>query len=197
MDVQIRRDRRRNWIFCIVVGLLCIALGLLPTGYPERMPANSTRERVRVLSVNDDFLAPLGIVYSGVQALRVRILSGEWAGHELDASNALNADREKDKLFAVGDEGLAIIHADEDGPTQATLVDHYRLGSEGLLFGLFGLLLILFGGVAGAGALVSLVASVMIVWKLLIPALLDGRSPVPVALGVVLLLTALIMFLVA
>ncbi len=197
MDAQIRRDQRRNWIFCIVVGLLCIALGLLPTGYPERMPANSTRERVRVLSVNDDFLAPLGIVYSGVQALRVRILSGEWAGYELDASNALNADLEKDKLFAVGDEGLAIIHANVDGPTNATLVDHYRLGSEGLLFGLFGLLLILFGGVAGAGALVSLVASVMIVWKLLIPALLDGRSPVPVALGVVLLLTALIMFLVA
>lgn len=195
--MEAKRDRRRNWIFCIVVGLLCIALCYLPTGYPERTPANATRERVKVISVNNDHIAPLGIVYSGAQEARVRLLSGQWKGRELDAANTLNAALEKDKLFAAGEEALAIIHADEEGPTSATLIDHYRLGSEGLLFGLFGLLLILFGGVAGAGSLVSLVASVLTVWKLLIPALLKGYSPIPVALGVVLLLTALIMFLVA
>lgn len=195
--LQVRKDKRRNWIFCIVVGLLCVALGYLPSGYPARAPANSTRERVKVLSVDNGNLAPLGIVYSGAQEVEVQILSGRWKGSEVNAANTLNSALEKDKLFAAGDVGLAIIHADESGPTSATMVDHYRLGSEGMLFALFGLLLILFGGVAGAGALVSLVASVMVVWKLLIPALLKGYSPIPVALGVVLLLTALIMFLVA
>lgn len=195
--LQMHKDKRRNWIFCIVVGLLCIALGYLPSGYPARMPANSTRERVKVLSVDNANLAPLGVVYSGAQEVGIEILSGKWKGSEMNAANTLNSALEKDKLFAAGDEGLAIIHADEDGPTSATMVDHYRLGNEGMLFALFGLLLILFGGVAGAGALVSLVASVMVVWKLLIPALLKGDSPIPVALGVVLLLTALIMFLVA
>ena len=57
------------------------------------------------------------------------------------------------------------------------MIDHYRLDTEGLLFGLFGLLLILFGGVSGCGALISLVLSVMLVWKVLIPPDAGGLCP--------------------
>lgn len=192
-----RRDRRRSWIFCGVVGVLCALLCFLPTGFPEITPQNSTRERARVLSVDNSQLAPLGIVYSGTQTAELLILSGRYQGQTITGANHLNSALDKDKLFAPGEEALVILHAGEDGPTNATLVDHYRLTHEGWLFGLFGLLLVVFGGVAGCGALVSLVASVLMVWKILIPLLLKGYPPLPVALFMVVALTALIDLLVA
>jgi uncharacterized membrane protein len=152
---------------------------------------------VEVLSVDNSQLAPLGIVYSGVQICRVRILSGPFAGQELDAANHLNSDLERDKLFEAGHRALAMITASKGVVTGATLIDHYRLELQGLLFALFGALLILFGGVSGSGAFISLVASVLVVWKLLIPLTLSGFSPIWGSLVMVVLLTVLIDCLVA
>ena len=59
------------------------------------------------------------------------------------------------------------------------------------------LLLICFGGVIGCGAMVSLVASAVIVWKLLIPLLLDGVNPMMASFVTVIVLTVLIDVLVA
>ncbi len=139
----------------------------------------------------------MGIVYSGAQHLTVRIEGGAFNGTELEAINHLNTDLEKDKIFKVGDKALAMLTMKEGKPTAATLIDHYRIDEQALLFALFGLLLTVFGGVSGFGALVSLVASVMIVWKWLIPLVLAGYSPILGALVTVLVLTVLIDLLVA
>jgi uncharacterized membrane protein len=77
------------------------------------------------------------------------------------------------------------------------MIDHYRLDSIGLLFGLFALILIAFGGVFGFGALISLALSVVIIWKVLVPLMLMGWPPIPVTLLIVTFLTAMIDFLVS
>lgn len=190
--------KKRDWIFCIVVGLLCICVALIPTGSEGLGGTNKIpRERVRVCSVNNEGLAPLGIVYSGVQLCEVEVLSGPYKGTMAQATNHMNAALDKDKLFAPGDTALAMVHVRDGAIGTVTLIDHYRLGTQGLLFGLFGLLLIVFGGISGFGALISLVASVLVVWKVMIPMVLSGFPPIVVTLLIVILLTVLIDLLVA
>ena len=176
--------------------LLCGALCFLPNPYAGDYAA-IPRVQVEVLSVNNDGLEPLGIVNAGAQTCVVRVLEGEYKGLEVTANNLQNAALDKDKLFAPGDRALAMIQPTESGEFRVTMIDHYRLDTEGLLFGLFGLLLILFGGVSGCGALISLVLSVMLVWKVLIPLMLAGYAPIWMALLLVVVLTAMIDLLVA
>jgi uncharacterized membrane protein len=190
------KDKRRNLIFCLVSLALCGALLFLPgVGSLNQNPA--PREKVRVLSVDNSTLQKIGIVYADTQRCRVEILTGKYAGTEADASNYMNSALDKDKLFAQGDIALAMVHAPEGGSLTVTMIDHYRLNSIGLLFGLFGLLLILFGGISGFGALISLVLSVILVWKVMVPLMLLGWPPVWVTLAIVTFLTAMIDFLVA
>lgn len=191
-----KRRRRSNWIFCAVGIALCVALYFLPSPGQPLAAASVPRVRVKILSVDNSALYPLGIVYSGVQNCVALVMEGPWKGCEAEGSNYMNSALDKDKLFEAGDMALAMLH--EDGAKiSLTLVDHYRLFGEGAIFLLFGLLLILFGGISGAGALISLVVSVMVVWKALIPLLLVGVNPIWAALGTVIVLTAMIDFLVA
>lgn len=190
------RGKKRDWIFCLVTLLLCGALYFLPNPYAGDYAA-IPRVQVEVLSVNNDGLEPLGIVNAGAQTCVVRVLEGAYKGLEVTANNLQNAALDKDKLFSSGDRALAMIQATESGEYRVTMIDHYRLDTEGLLFGLFGLLLILFGGMSGCGALISLVLSVMLVWKVLIPLMLAGYAPIWMALLMVVVLTAMIDLLVA
>ncbi len=190
------RNKRRNWIFCIVMGLLCIGLYFAPSPFPEKVPQNATREKVRILKVDNSQLAPLGIVYSGTQEAEIEVLTGPVKGSRLVAVNHLNASLDKDKLFAPGDTALCVVHSINGAATHATLIDHYRMDVQGFLFLLFFLFLILFGGVSGFGTFVSLAASILVIWKILIPLLLLGWPPILSTLLVVLLLSAVIMYLV-
>ncbi|MDR1263950.1 MAG: YibE/F family protein [Oscillospiraceae bacterium] len=191
------KNRRRNWIFCIVMGAVTVAMGFLPSRGGMPGTGGIPRVSVRIDAVDNTQLAPLGIVYSGVQLCEVTVTSGEHKGETAQAINNLDSAIEKDKLYEPGDKAVAMLHMKDGEIRSLTLIDHYRLPIQGLLFGLFGLLLIAFGGVSGAGALVSLAASVMIVWKLLIPMLYAGISPTLCALGIVVLLTLMIDLLVA
>ena len=193
---HIGKGKKRDWIFCLATLLLCGALYALPSPYAGDYAA-IPRVQVEVLSVDNQGLEPLGIVNAGAQTCLVRVLEGAYEGLEATANNLQNAALDKDKLFSPGDRALAMIQPAADGAVRITLIDHYRLDVEGLLFGLFGLLLILFGGVSGCGALISLVLSVMLVWKALIPLMLAGYSPVWMALLLVVALTAMIDLLVA
>ncbi len=71
----------------------------------------------------------------------------------------------------------------------ANVIDHYRLGSEALLFGLFVLMLVVFSGWTGVKAVLSFIFTGLCLWKLLIPLMLKGVSPVLLSLAIVTLLT--------
>lgn len=49
------------------------------------------------------------------------------------------------------------------------MIDHYRLGGELLLAGLFTVLLLAFAGRTGLRAVLSFVLTVLMIWKILIP----------------------------
>ena len=190
------KDKRRNLIFCLVSLALCGALLFLP-GVQGLSQNAAPREKVKVLAVDNSTLLKIGVVYADTQKCRVEILTGAHAGEEVDASNYMNSALDKDKLFVPGDVALAMVNAQSSGKLTVTMIDHYRLDSIGLLLGLFGLLLIVFAGISGFGALISLILSVVIVWKGLVPLMLMGWPPIPVTFVIVTFLTAMIDFLVA
>ncbi len=187
--------KRNSWTYVVVVALLTGLLLLLPDAAENNMN-KVPRAQVRILSVHNDMLDPMGIVYTGVQACEVEITEGEHKGLVVRAHNYLNGALDKDKLYTPGDIAIAMIHASQ-GSVMATLVDHDRREVMGLLIGLLALMIVVFGGASGAGALVSLSFTGVLIWKAYIPLIIRGFSPVWTALGLVFLLTAVIDLLVA
>ena len=192
---KLGRKSKSNLIFSAVMLVVCGLLCLIPDAYTNPSSA-IPREQVRIDSVDNTQLYPLGIVYSGSQNCEVTVLTGEYAGETASAHNYQNSALDKDKLFEVGDVAHAMVQMGANGLT-VTLIDHYRIGVEGWIFAALALALIAVGGAVGCGALVSLVSSVVMIWKLLIPLLLRGVDPILASFVTVLVLTVIIDLLVA
>ena len=190
-----KKSTRKSLMLCLVMLIFCGLLCLLPDTHLNVTSA-FPRERVRIDSVDNSMLDAVGITYNGVQPCQVTILSGEHKGESYSSYNYLNSALDKDKLFAPGETAWAMLQEGASGLT-ITLIDHYRTAIELGAVGVLALALILFGGVVGCGAMVSLAASAVIVWKLLIPLLLRGLNPMFAAFVTVIVLTVLIDLLVA
>lgn len=183
---------KQNWLMCLVMLIFCGLLCLLPDEHLN-ITSRFPREKVRIEQVDNSMLDAIGIVYNGVQPCRVKILTGDYAGEEYQSYNYLNSALDKDKLFEAGDIAWAMIQpGNGQSAPVVTLIDHYRITAEAGIVAILALLLIGFGGVIGCGAMVSLVASAVIVWKLLIPLLLDGVNPMMASFVTVIVLTVLI-----
>ncbi|MCF0136819.1 MAG: YibE/F family protein [Oscillospiraceae bacterium] len=190
-----KQKRKSNWVFCVIMLIICSLMCLLPEAKvtdASRIP----REKVRIESVDNSMLFPVGLVYSGTQSCTVTILTGEFSGQTAQAFNYMNSALDKDKLYREGDIVRAMVQKSGTGLT-VTLIDHQRTELEIGVVGVLGLSLILFGGMIGCGALISLAGTAIIVWKILIPLLLQGINPMGAAFVTVVLLTVLIDMLVA
>ena len=189
---------RRDWILVITFTLLAGGLYFLPTGFGERVDDRSVRCTAKVVSVDDANIQNFGLIRKGEQEVTLEILDGSFQGQRFQAHNQLMGQLDRDKLFKPGDKAYTVLTVDGDG--RVLFVNpqaHYRLGLELFLLGLFAALLVVFGGLTGLKALLSFLFTGMVIWKVLVPLLLKGVDPVWLALGVVGLLCAAIIFLVA
>ncbi len=192
------RDWRRDALLSGIFLLLSVALYFLPTGFEDRIQPNTERCRGKVLETDNSEVQQFGIVKQGDQNVTLELLDGKFKGRKVTGMNPLLGQMDKDKLFSPGDTALVVLTLDKDGNIiNALPQDHYRLGLELQLFGLFALLLLVFGGFTGAKALLSFIFTALALWKLLIPMLLKGYDPMLLTLGVVAILCAVIIFLVA
>ena len=125
----------------------------------------------------------------GEQYLRVKILTGEYKGAELEAINYMSAYANVDCK-----EGTRIIvRLDEDdrGEPYVISVPNYDRGImlAGLIL-VFILLLVVIGGKKGAMAVLGLLYTMAAIWFVLIPLILRGVPPVPVTIVIAGLTTA-------
>ena len=190
-----RQSRCQSLILCGVMLIFCLLLCLLPDKHLN-VTSGFPRAQVRIDAVDNSMLDAIGIVYNGVQTCQITVLTGEYAGVQTGSYNYLNSALDKDKLYAPGDKSWAMLQ-DSGGTLIVTLIDHYRAATEGWIVAALALALILFGGVIGCGAMVSLAASAVMVWKLLIPLLLKEINPIGAAFVTVIVLTVIIDVLVA
>ena len=174
-----------------------LVLIFLPTGYEGALSyQNADRVPALVLSTDESDIYDTGLVRTGDQRCRVRILGGQFAGTEADAVNRLNGSLAQDKLFAAGDKAFVVVSHAGGEITTVYMTDHFRLGKEAILAGLFLLLLLIFARGTGLRAILSFIDTILLMWKVLVPSLLNGYNPIWVSLGLVMALTALILMLI-
>lgn len=183
---------RRDLLFIAVLSVGCALLWLVPE-IPRLAEPSGERAVGKVVAVDNSQLTKHGLLLYGSQGISVEI-----DGRIFQASNELRAQMELDKLFEVGDEAVVIIQpGDEPGNSVLVAQDHYRNFWTVALFAGFCVLLCWFGAWTGVKALLSFVFSCLAVWKMIIPLILHGWSASWTIFGVVCLLTAVIIFLVA
>lgn len=189
-------SRRRHGPVLAALLLLAVLLAL-PTGFEDHLTyQNADRVRAEVLTTDESDIVDTGLIRTGEQRCTVKLLGGQFRGQTVEAVNRLNGSLAQDKLFAPGDIAFVTVSHSGGAVSVVTMTDHYRLDKEVLLAGAFLLLLVLFAGATGLRAILSFVDTILLMWKVLIPCLLRGWNPVWVALGLVLVLTAMILSLI-
>lgn len=190
---------RKEWCFIQVVIAAIIALALIPTGHENSsMTDNLIYEKARVVSVDNSDLETISVVTLGTQLLELKIERGKFKGDTLTSKNVLSGQQSLDKIFLEGDKVLSVIRLDDSGETIASVraEDYYRSDMELVLLIAFVLFLIFFARFTGVKAALSFIFTALAFWKLLIPALLHGYSPLLVSVGVVFVTTSVIVLLV-
>jgi uncharacterized membrane protein len=155
-------------------------------------PINATT-KADVIDVDDSSVEDLGAVRYGTQRLKVALPDGR----QFDAENELRAQMELDKMFQAGDTIVVELPETVEEDTVLFARDYWRIGWAVALFVLFSVLLCVFGGWTGLRALFTFFFSCLSIWKILIPAVLNGASASLVSFLTVAVLTGVIVFLVA
>ncbi len=188
-------SRKETVMFAVLLAA-CAGLALIKP--VVEVPHEGSKEKAVVLAVDDSNLRSYGNLHQGTQLLQVRILSGGYRDRLFPAVNELRANMELDKVFAAGDVILVgILDGAIPGETVVNAQDYYRIDNTLLLFGLFAVLLMIFGGFVGINALLSFVFSCLAVWKVVVPLALLGWEPVSLIFGAVVVLSVVIILLVA
>lgn len=153
--------------------------------------------KARVLSVNNIDINSVGVVKYGQQACKVKILNGSHKGKEYEAINMLSGALNVDKEFVVGDIALVSIGANAGQDAyKITMVDHYRTNYISIIAAGFVLILIVLAGWTGLRAVLSFVFTILSIWKVLIPLMLNGVNPIICGALITVILTTVIIVLV-
>ena len=178
----------------VVFSMLSVFLALWNN--PEANNAVS-KEKAKVLAVDNSHINKLGVVHHGAQLLEVEILSGSFAGKKFRAENNLRANMDLDKFFNVGNEIIVAITQNAVAEkTQLIAQDFYRANYAFWLFALFALLLVCFAGWTGLKALLSFVFAGIFIWKVVVTLCLSGANAIVVCFCAVIALCFAIIFLV-
>jgi uncharacterized membrane protein len=184
---------RREWLFSIVISLICIALAFVDVAHIPKAQTG-IHARALITAVDNTRVRQNLIVRTEEQFLTVRLLSGPHKGQTLPVVNMLTGKMEFDEFYKQGDIILVEYGIVSGKPGNALARGHYRLRMQLILIGLFGLLLIAVAGVTGLKAMLSFVFAAMVLWKLYFPLVLRGFPPIGTGLTMVALLTAVITF---
>lgn len=190
-DIQ---NNKKNMIATIILFIITCFLAFIPNQIS--LSRNQKAYKAKVVSVDNTNLEQYGISKVGQQSFIVEFLRGPDKGIKVSGVNYLMGKMELDTVYKKGDIALATPFIQKGIVTNATLVGIYRLNYEFIVLFIFALALLLYAGWIGAKALVSFLFSGMMIWKIMLPMFLKGYNPVIVAFVVVIILSAVILFLI-
>lgn len=168
----------------VIGGLaLVVALLLLPDLGPATRPETGIElghgRIVELLETGDDPAAPEALVL---------LLDGPRAGETLEAFLQGPSGQLEVPDYRVGDE-VVVSQSLEPDSVYVAVADRWRIPALGIMFGLFAVAVVVVGGWRGMRSLVALVLTLVAVVKVLLPLLLAGWPPVPVAIGAAVLIS--------
>lgn len=182
----------------ILIGIMMIGILIaIPTGYEDALIYQDMERATALITKTDNSaIKSSGLIQSGEQSCTLKIQDGIFQGEEMTGVNFLSGSLEKDKIYKEGEKALVTISYQGDEINSVVMSDHYRLDKEVLLFAAFALLLIVVAGKNGFLAIFSFAITVLTLWKILVPAYLNGYSPIWIGIIITIFLTLMIIFFV-
>jgi uncharacterized membrane protein len=166
----------------LAVGLALLAgLWLLPDLAQRPQVPDSGQERARGVVVDPD----AGTDAAGQPQLSVRLTEGDLAGEEVVAviqQPGMAVPGAEPPRYEAGDEVIVSVFGGAAGGF-ATVDEPWRIPLLAWLVVGFAAAVLLVGGLRGARSLVALAFTLLVVGKVLIPLLLAGWPPLPLAIG--------------
>lgn len=117
----------------------------------------------------------------GIPDARVEIVDGPGAGTIIEAYLQGPAGQQEIPRYAVGDEVILNISEQGADPALVAVADRYRVPTLAALVGVFAVAVTLVGGWRGVRSLLGLALTLAVVIRIVVPLLLAGWAPVPLA----------------
>ncbi len=169
----------------ILLFLLVFGLG---TVYGQSADiVSASQERGEVLEVKKEKSGK--DIIEEIQIVKLRVLTGEHKGEVIEVENPLSGDPVYDIEVKAGDKVLLGLEIFENDTANIYISDYSRQEYIFLLLILFLLILILIGGKSGLKAIGTLVLTLGLILKLLLPLMLRGINPLPISVLISILIT--------
>jgi uncharacterized membrane protein len=123
---------------------------------------------------------------------RVLLLEGPQAGTEVEAYRQGPGGQQDSDAYRAGEDVVVTATDNPDGAPFVAIADRWRLPQLAVLAGLFVAAVVLVGGWRGLRALLGLALTIAILLRVLIPLLVAGVPPIPVAVVIATCLTILV-----
>ncbi|MBL7176601.1 MAG: YibE/F family protein [Desulfobacteraceae bacterium] len=174
--------------------VLLISAGLFlfvgPKG-PEGVTASA-----RIIEMEDNTELKGGWLKIGWQKMTARILRGPYRGEKITVDNGLVGNLMLDRYVEVEDRALFMLDIEEGEIRGAKLVDYDRQSWHLIMFIIFAALLILFARYTGVKAFVSFIFTVVVLVKILLPAILKGYDALFLSVSLAALMATVTLLLV-
>ena len=185
-----RKNKQREWLFIILVciAILVIAVvgdSLFPNIVFKDRSLNATYARVLdIVFDNTDEIASSTENEYKYQEFQIEITLGSHKGEKYWMRNSLESFDVYNIILSEGDRILVAIDEDSSGSiVNLHIYDRQRDRQLIILLAIFILGVILIGGKQGLKAILTLVFSIVIIVKCLLPMILYGYNPLLVAIG--------------
>lgn len=163
----------------------------------EKFTYTNDEVKAKVINVNNEDVIQAGLNKIGSQVVQVEILSGKNKNKKIKAINHLYGKLELDNYYKKEDIIIVALNFRNKDFKDSIAVDLYRQKQEFILFSLFVVILLLYAKMIGLKAILSFGMSLFVIWKILIPGLLNNINPLFITSFVIIFLTAIIVFSVA
>jgi uncharacterized membrane protein len=186
-------SRLHAWVLPVVSAVLLIVVLLLPDLGPRASgPEPVAAYHARIVALLDPHRQNPADPGSGfLPDARVLMLEGPQSGREVEAYLEGPGGQQSGAAYRVGDEVVVTSTGSPQGPPFVAVSDRWRLPQLGFLAAAFALAVIVVGGWRGLRALLALALTIAVIIRVLVPLLLQGVPPIPVAVVIATVITIL------
>lgn len=151
---------------------------------------------LKIVDLNQEELGEAGGMFKE-QLVTVKILSGTHKGKTVESLNTLSGSQGIDINVKKGDKVIVYLTEENGQIAEVYIADLMRANYLNYLIFAFVVLLIIIGGRKGIKALIALAFTVLAIYKVLLPAIVKGYSPLPLTVGILIVVTIFTMIIVA
>lgn len=141
-----------------------------------------------ILTVKDEAVEGMDGLIEEVQNIELEILSGKYKGEVFKSLNYISHNMAYNIFVEPGDKVMVLIDEYEDY-VEVFVSDYVRQDYIFYLLAAFVALILLVGGKKGLKSVITLGITILLVLKVFLPGILKGMNPIPLSIGISILVT--------